>query len=415
MVVSAMNGVAFFKESDQGTGETLMHTSQKPSPMDIPPSLPAELAKLLMARYKDTLIKYGRRNPESNIFDPGTERLDRDAVESEVYGILSRAPSPVMAKALRDGDAGVLQRFLQGRCLSHFRDGGRDPRYKAIRVVLFQAGREGKLHYRAGRGIFPSGNAPRGESAEQFHHTSFAFGDEEHLEQIPVNLLSMESYGNWPLPPELDGSSGDRPRRQNDMVMIAASFFWEQVRRRHGPYWLPVAELQRYLQAVLPPWYLNEMLPDPMALWVEPLPHDPESDGDEGKRPDPMPPTPVDYPPYGRPDDEPLIEFERIHKTVIGLAQKWIAELTELNAKQPVLFCLVFHCHKGTTETARILGFKSPQNADQAYNRISRRMKTFCSRHDGLGEPGLDRDLVMLFFQKLHILCAERILTEGCP
>ncbi len=400
-----------------------MHMSPKPSLMDIPPSLPADLAKLLMARHENTLIKYGRRNPESNIFDPGTERLDGDALESEVLGllhdILARGPSPAIVMALRDGDAGALRHVLLDRCRSHFSNGGRDPRYKAIRAVLSQAGREGKLLYRAGRGIFPSRTMSREENAqnaERFHHTSFAFGDEEHLEQIPVNLLSMESYGSWPLPTELDGSSGERPRRQNVMVMIAASFFWEEVRRRHGPFWLPVAELQRYLQALLPPWYLDDMLPDPMGQRASDLPYDPEYSEGGGERHDHTPSTQDDgLPYYDRADYETPVEFLPMQRSATGLARKWIAELMGLDAKQPVLFCLMFHCHEGTTETARILGFKSPQSADQAYKRIIRRMTTFCSRHDGLGELGLDRDMVRLFFSKLHILCDEQVLMEGCP
>lgn len=398
-------------------------------------ALAQRVAGRLCARYSQILMAYGRRVPEAEFLlwtrdkdNPGEshrERLNKKAVISEVlilvHQCLSGKLPPDMAIALHEKNFEQLEHRLLSRCLSRFSEGARDPRFKAIRTVLHQASQEGKLLYRAGRGIF-SPRQPRtseGESTDQFYWTHFAYGDEEGLKRVPQGLLAQESYTDWPLAPALAGGSGisteTRPQQQKALVLAAASFFWEEVKRRHGPFFLPVAELQRYIQATLPPWYVDAMLPDPARQNISNFPGQPPGDDE----PDPwLNPTlasqgedgllthaydPALY-------EEPL-ESLPLQKTAERLALSW---MDEIGLQRAVLFCLIFHCHYGATQTARILGLKNPQNADENYKQTIRRMKIFCSLQEGLADPDLDRDLVRLFMSKLHNLCEERVLENGC-
>lgn len=347
----------------------------------------------LIARHASMLASYGRRNPDSQIvvwktvFIDGDrrvdERLNRDAVLSEVMVYVSELlagnfPAQI-AKAMRNNNAEEFQILLLNKCRSYFSDRGRDPRFKAIRSILHKAFVEGKLLYKPGKGMFGKarGQADESEGVGQSQWACFAFGSDPGLDIMPQDLLSQERYADWPLPPRIgvppDDAEEESSLTQKAMVLAAAGSFWEEVRRRHGAYWVFVRELQRYLQAVLPPWQLDALLPDPCGLSAvhAPVYNDPDGnqpDWDSGE-------TSVQgensmlLAEYDRNTYQPALDMLPMQDVARKMAQDWFDELGD---KRALLFCLMFHCQSGSTKAAKHLGYNSPQNADSAYKTITK-------------------------------------------
>lgn len=390
----------------------------------------------LIARHASMLASYGRRNPDSQIvvwktvFIDGVrgvdERLNRDAVLSEVMVYVSELlagniPAQI-AKAMRNNNVEEFQILLLNKCRSYFSDRGRDPRFKAIRSILHKASVEGKLLYKPGKGMFGKARdqADESERAGQSQWACFAFGTDPGLDIIPHDLLSRERYADWPLPPRVgvlpDDAEEETSLTQKAMVLAAAGSFWEEVRRRHGAYWVFVRELQRYLQAVLPPWQLDALLPDPCGLSAVHVPvyNDPDGnqpDWDSGE-------TSVQgensmlLAEYDRNTYQPAVDMLPMQDVAQKMAQDWFDELDD---KRALLFCLMFHCQSGSTKAAKHLGYNSPQNADSAYKTITKHFMTFCSLREGVTKEDLDVELFSLFVARLHDCCEDNVLRGCCP
>ena len=349
------------------------------------PKIADEMAENFLKSYAmhQTIRKYAIRQGASPLLitEAGTggdgtsrQRIDPSGLSQEILSILANfltSPNmtPLFAEAIRGQDIGRIRQILTEKCRSELADGARNPRFRAIRTILNNAALKNVLLYRPGRGLYS-------KSGEMW--ACYAFLDDEELDVIR-DPLEAESYGNWPLPPFVENmqrETADTEVTQKALVLEAARFFWNEATRRHGPGMVPIFELQRYMENRFPSWLMTSLLHDPLAdsasLYRAGDEETPYNDGGLGADSD----VPATSGLWDNTRYQRDLEDVPMHKTAIHLAGNW---LNELSAEQAAIFCMMYHCEYGLTETARKLGLASPQSVDYHYKSCIEQLKGYCT------------------------------------
>jgi hypothetical protein len=379
------------------------------------PTIADEIAENFLKSYTmlQTIRKYAIRQGASPLLiaEAGTkgngtslQRIDPAGLSQEILNLLANFltrpnMNPLLAEAIRGQDIDRIRQILTEKCRSSLADGARNPRFRAIRTVLSHTALENVLRYRPGRGLYS-------KSGEEW--ACYAFSDDEKLDVIR-GPLEAENYGNWPLPPFVENiqrETAASEMTQKGLVLEAARFFWNEATQRYGLGMVLIFELQRYMENRFPSWLMSALLHDPVADLVSLYgTGDEETPWNNGGD---IPATSIlwDNTHYKRDlEDVPM------HKTALRLAGNW---LNELSAEQATIFCMMYHCEYGSTETARKLGLGSPQSVDYHYKSCIKQLKDYCTRQEGLSPPDVDPAFVRLFFAMLHDVCTGEILKGGC-
>jgi hypothetical protein len=358
----------------------------------------------------------------TNEAEPGHDGLgyyaeiDPVAVSNEVFMFLvefleRKDLSSTVADAACRSDIKQLQILLYQKCRSRFADGARNPRFRAIRTVLSDAGKAGTLTYKPGKQLY-SGETGR----ETTEYGCFAFSVDENLPVLPASELDRESFGDWPYPqfimehdPNRDSSDSGIPFTQKQVILETARLFWNEISTRYEPCFVYISDLKRYMEMILPTWLIESLLPDPaspkMNVFISDLQGDPGSAYERASE------SRILDESTGIFSDPIEVEYDDAVNDGHRLAREWFAGLKPEWAQ---VFCFMYYCEFALTDAARRTGLKSPQSADYHYRSAQKNLASFCSRQGGLSLPDYDPDLARLFLSSLGEICEEDVLEEGC-
>jgi len=281
------------------------------------------------------------------------------------------------------------------------------PRFRAIRSVLSDAALEGRVNYRSGHGLVSKSKTKWG---------CYAFSDDKDLEVVRSEL-NAESYADWSLPQLIQGmplASTTSNMTQKKLVLETARFFWDETAKRYGPGMVHIFELQRYMEAKVPPWIMTSFLPDPATDSA--AANRTAQVGDKDRLIEKLDSSEKDESTglpdfcHGGPHEEALVDA--LDKDVAaGLAKNWLNELSLVRAE---IFCMRYHCEYTLVKIAEKLTLSSHQYVHENYKACIHLLGNFCSRQEGLSSPDLDIAFARLFFGQLRDVCTNDVLKGGC-